>query len=57
MHTGMKMRIFDTLSVSEKDVDTSSSVRIYLCGVTVYDESNIGHAITIIVFDTIRRYL
>ena len=51
------MRIFDTLSVAEKNVDTSSSVRIYLCGVTVYDESHIGHARTIIVFDTLRRYL
>ena len=51
------MRILDTLSVEEKDVDTSNSVRIYLCGVTVYDESHIGHARTIIVFDTLRRYL
>ena len=51
------MKIFDTLSVSEKNVDTSSSVRIYLCGVTVYDESHIGHARTIIVFDVFRRYL
>lgn len=51
------MRIFDTLSVAEKNVDTTNSVRIYLCGVTVYDESHIGHARTIIVFDTLRRYL
>ncbi|MHB8547291.1 MAG: cysteine--tRNA ligase [Nitrosotalea sp.] len=51
------MRIFDTLSVTEKNVDTVNSVRIYLCGVTVYDESHIGHARTIIVFDTLRRYL
>src|SRR5574340_452329 len=58
MHiTKMKMRIFDTLSVAEKNIDTSSSVRIYMCGVTVYDESHIGHARTIIVFDTLRRYL
>lgn len=51
------MKIFDTLSVAEKNVDTTSQVRIYLCGVTVYDESHIGHARTIIVFDTLRRYL
>ena len=51
------LRIFDTLSVTEKNVDTANSVRIYLCGVTVYDESHIGHARTIIVFDTLRRYL
>lgn len=58
MHdTIINMKIFDTLSVAEKNVDTVNPVRIYLCGVTVYDESHIGHARTIIVFDTLRRYL
>lgn len=51
------MRIYDTLSVAEKELDTSGKVRIYVCGVTVYDESHIGHARTIIVFDTLRRFL
>lgn len=51
------MKIFDTLTNTEKELDTSQPVRIYLCGVTVYDESHIGHARTIIVFDTLRRFL
>ena len=51
------MKLQDTLSNSEKDLDLSKKVRIYLCGVTVYDESHIGHARTIIVFDVLRRYL
>ncbi len=51
------MKLQDTLSNSEKDLDTTKQVRIYLCGVTVYDESHIGHARTIIVFDVLRRYL
>ncbi|MFQ6025301.1 MAG: cysteine--tRNA ligase [Nitrosopumilaceae archaeon] len=51
------MKIFDTLSSSEKDLDTLAPIRIYLCGVTVYDESHVGHARTIIVFDTLRRFL
>ncbi|MDE1828932.1 MAG: cysteine--tRNA ligase [Thaumarchaeota archaeon] len=51
------MKIFDTLSVTEKELDTYGTVRIYLCGVTVYDDSHIGHARTIIVFDTLRRFL
>ncbi len=50
------MRIFDTLSTQEKEV-SSKNARIYLCGVTVYDESHIGHARTIIVFDVLRRFL
>ncbi|HSA98844.1 MAG TPA: cysteine--tRNA ligase [Candidatus Nitrosotenuis sp.] len=50
------MRILDTLSTKEQEI-LAKNVRIYLCGVTVYDESHIGHARTIIVFDTLRRYL
>ncbi len=51
------MKIQDTLTKNEKELDVSSKVRIYVCGVTVYDESHIGHARTIIVFDVLRRYL
>ena len=51
------MKIFDTLSAKKEELDTSGIVRIYVCGVTVYDESHIGHARTIIVFDTLRRFL
>ena len=51
------MMILDTLSQKEKELEISDKVRIYLCGVTVYDESHIGHARTIIVFDVLRRYL
>ncbi len=51
------MKLHDTLSNSEQSVDISKKVKIYLCGVTVYDESHIGHARTIIVFDVLRRYL
>lgn len=32
-------------------------IRIYLCGLTVYDNAHIGHARTIILFDVLRRYL
>ena len=51
------MMISDTLSQKERELEISDKVRIYLCGVTVYDESHIGHARTIIVFDVLRRYL
>lgn len=34
-----------------------NAVRVYVCGVTVYDNSHIGHARTVIVFDVLRRYL
>jgi len=51
------MKLQDTLSNSEQMLDVSKKIRIYLCGVTVYDESHIGHARTIIVFDVLRKYL
>ncbi len=50
------MRIYDTLSTTEQEIQ-SKNIRIYLCGITVYDESHIGHARTIIIFDVLRRFL
>ena len=32
-------------------------VTMYTCGVTVYDDSHIGHARSLYIFDVIRRYL
>ncbi len=51
------MKLQDTLSNSEQELNISKNIKIYLCGVTVYDESHIGHARTIIVFDVLRKYL
>jgi len=50
------LKIYDTLSTKEQEVPPDD-IRIYLCGVTVYDESHIGHARTIIIFDVLRRFL
>ncbi|MCG3780470.1 MAG: cysteine--tRNA ligase [Candidatus Nitrosopumilus limneticus] len=51
------MQLQDTLSNKEQTLDISKKIKIYLCGVTVYDESHIGHARTIIIFDVLRKYL
>jgi len=51
------MQIFDTLANKKIELKFSDKVRIYLCGVTVYDDAHIGHARTIIVFDVLRRFL
>ncbi|MED5542544.1 MAG: cysteine--tRNA ligase [Thermoproteota archaeon] len=51
------MKISDTLTNEKKELEFSDKVRIYLCGVTVYDQSHIGHARTIILFDTLIRFL
>jgi cysteinyl-tRNA synthetase len=53
------MRVYNTLTRQLDDLrsDRPLTIRIYLCGVTVYDNSHIGHARTIVVFDILRRYL
>ncbi len=53
------MKVYNTLSrVKEEFVPLRpGEVRMYVCGVTVYDLSHIGHARSAIVFDVIRRYL
>ncbi len=50
------MRLYNTLTREFEELSTNN-VNIYLCGITVYDYSHLGHARTIIVFDTLRRYL
>jgi cysteinyl-tRNA synthetase len=53
------VRIQNTLTRKKEDFVplTPGEVRMYVCGVTVYDLSHIGHARSAIVFDVIRRYL
>jgi len=51
------MQIFDTLKNMKMELEFSNKVKIYLCGVTVYDDAHIGHARTIIVFDVLRKFL
>ncbi len=52
------MRIFNTLSGRREEfLPEGNEVRMYVCGVTPYDTSHIGHAMSYIIFDAIRRYL
>ena len=53
------MKIHNTLTRSKEELIplTPGEVRMYVCGVTVYDLSHIGHARSAIVFDVMRRYL
>lgn len=52
------MRLFNTLTRNVEQIPHQDNViRIYLCGVTVYDKSHIGHARTIVVIDLLNRLL
>uniref|UniRef100_A0A7J2TH22 Cysteine--tRNA ligase n=1 Tax=Archaeoglobus fulgidus TaxID=2234 RepID=A0A7J2TH22_ARCFL len=50
------MFLFDTRTSSLVQV-LEKRVRIYVCGITPYDYSHLGHARSAVVFDTMRRYL
>jgi cysteinyl-tRNA synthetase len=52
------MKLFNTLTQSlETFVPQGDLVRIYVCGVTPYDTTHLGHAFTYVSFDTLIRYL
>src|SRR3972149_5518305 len=52
------MRITNTLTGQKEEFKPRGDVvKMYVCGVTPYDEAHIGHAMSYVIFDTIRRYL
>ncbi len=53
------MKLFNTLTQSLEDFIPldNKTVRIYVCGVTPYDTTHMGHAFTYVCFDTLIRYL
>ena len=52
------MRLYSTLSGVEEDFAPSGqSVKMYVCGITPYSSSHVGHAFSSVVFDVLRRYL
>jgi cysteinyl-tRNA synthetase len=55
----MALRIFNTLTRQKEDFETlePGKVSMYVCGPTVYSKAHVGHAMSALVFDTIRRYL
>ncbi len=55
----MILKIFNTLNRKKEEFIPlePGRVKMYVCGVTVYDECHIGHARSAIAFDVIYRYL
>ena len=53
------LRVHNTLTGSKEPFEplVPGKVRMYVCGVTVYDYCHIGHARSALVFDVLRRYL
>ena len=55
----MAMQVYNTLTRKKDLFETiePGKVRMYVCGPTVYDKAHVGHAMSALVFDIIRRYL
>ncbi|MCG6552431.1 MAG: cysteine--tRNA ligase [Candidatus Magnetominusculus sp. LBB02] len=53
------LRIYNTMSGKKEEFIPleNNRVRMYVCGVTVYDLCHVGHARSAVVFDSISRYL
>src|SRR5687767_10008262 len=53
------VKIYNTMSRSKDELVPlqPGELRMYVCGVTVFDFSHIGHARSALVFDVLRRYL
>jgi cysteinyl-tRNA synthetase len=53
------VKIYNTMTRTKEELVplTPGEIRMYVCGVTVYDFSHIGHGRSALVFDVLRRYL
>jgi L-cysteine:1D-myo-inositol 2-amino-2-deoxy-alpha-D-glucopyranoside ligase len=52
------MQLYNTLTGDKEDFDASDNpVSIYVCGITPYDTTHLGHAFTYASFDVLIRYL
>jgi len=53
------IRVYNTITRKKEEFQTLEPglVRMYVCGVTVYNDAHVGHAMSALVFDIIRRYL
>jgi cysteinyl-tRNA synthetase len=55
----MPLRIYNTLTRKKSEFKPiqAGKVSMYVCGPTVYDSAHVGHAMSALVFDIVRRYL
>jgi cysteinyl-tRNA synthetase len=52
------MKVFNTLAGQKEEFQPLGKVvTMYVCGITAYDQSHIGHAMAYVIFDVVKRYL
>jgi L-cysteine:1D-myo-inositol 2-amino-2-deoxy-alpha-D-glucopyranoside ligase len=53
--TGSPLSVHDTSSAARHTVDPDEKARLYVCGITPYDATHMGHAATYLTFDLMQR--
>jgi L-cysteine:1D-myo-inositol 2-amino-2-deoxy-alpha-D-glucopyranoside ligase len=51
------LSLSDTATKQKKQVELKPLYRMYVCGITPYDATHLGHAATYLTFDLVNRYL
>ena len=55
--TGLPLQVFDTAAGRLRPLTPGPVAEIYVCGITPYDATHIGHAATYVTFDLVGRVL
>ncbi|MCY7372410.1 MAG: cysteine--1-D-myo-inosityl 2-amino-2-deoxy-alpha-D-glucopyranoside ligase [Spirochaetaceae bacterium] len=53
--TGLPLRLHDTATGEVRATDPGPTARMYVCGITPYDATHLGHAATYVAFDLVQR--
>ena len=53
--TGQQLHLYDTASGTVRPTEPGPTARMYVCGITPYDATHMGHAFTYVTFDVINR--
>ncbi|MFN2495029.1 MAG: cysteine--1-D-myo-inosityl 2-amino-2-deoxy-alpha-D-glucopyranoside ligase [Pseudonocardiaceae bacterium] len=53
---GPPLRLYDTATGEIRPTAPGKTARMYVCGITPYDATHLGHAATYLAFDLIHRY-
>ncbi len=52
---GLPLRLFDSATGTVRPTEPGATARMYVCGITPYDATHLGHAATYLAFDLVNR--
>ncbi len=55
--TGLPLRVYDTAAAEVRPLAPGATATMYVCGITPYDATHLGHAATYLVYDELQRVL